>query len=98
MTSASSGSGVRMRIRIRLPTADWFEREHPVWADPGIDPLQLQKAPEHEAGADQQQEAERHLGDDNSVAEQTAAAEPRRAAAAAQHLDEIDAECAPRRH
>jgi hypothetical protein len=71
------------------------EGQHVVRVVAGIDLGQRQHAAEHQPGADQQDERQRHLGDDDAAAQRAAAAQAARAAAdGAQHVHHVGARSA----
>ena len=57
--------------RLRLQ----HERQHVIRIEPGIDAPQRDEAAQHQAGADEQDERQRHLGDDHAAAQSPAAAQ-----------------------
>ncbi len=79
------------------PAAQELEGQQMMGVEAGLDALQREEAAEHEAAADQQDEAEGHFRDHHSVAQPAGAAESGIAAAAAQHLGDIGACGAPGR-
>jgi len=89
--NAARCSGWRARLQ--------HERQHAVRVEAGLDARQRDDAAQHQAGANQQDERQRHLGDDHRAAQPASASQPAaRTTNRAQRFGDVGARRAQRRH